>query len=65
MLKTGKQYIESLRKLNLNVYMFGEKVDSPVDHPIIKPSMNAVAITYDLALDPLHEDLMTVKSHIS
>lgn len=65
MLKTGKEYIESLRKLNLNVYMFGEKVESPVDHPIIIPSMNAVAMTYDLALDPLYEDLMTVKSHIT
>lgn len=65
MLKTGKQYVESLRKLNLNVYMFGEKIESPVDHPIIIPSMNAVAVTYDLALDPLYEDLMTVKSHLT
>lgn len=64
-MKSGKEYIESLRKLNLNVYMFGEKVQSPVDHPIIIPSMNAVALTYDLALDPMYEDLMTVKSHIS
>jgi 4-hydroxybutyryl-CoA dehydratase / vinylacetyl-CoA-Delta-isomerase len=64
-LKTGKEYVESLRKLNLNVYMFGEKVASPVDHPIIIPSMNAVALTYDLALDPLYEDLMTVKSHLT
>ncbi|MDD4367143.1 MAG: 4-hydroxyphenylacetate 3-hydroxylase N-terminal domain-containing protein, partial [Eubacteriales bacterium] len=45
-LKTGKEYVKSLRKLNLNVYMFGEKIDSPVDHPIIIPSMNAVAATY-------------------
>ena len=65
MLKTGKEYIESLRKLNLNVYLFGEKVESPVDHPIIIPSMNALAMTYDLALDPMYEDLMTVKSHIT
>ncbi len=65
MLKSGKEYVESLRKLNLNVYLFGEKVESPVDHPIIIPSMNAVAITYDLAKDPLYEDLMTVKSHLT
>lgn len=64
-IKTGKEYVESLRKLNLNVYMFGEKIESPVDHPIIIPSMNAVALTYDLALDPLYEELMTVKSHIT
>lgn len=65
MMKTGKEYIESLRKLELNVYLFGEKVASPVDHPMIIPSMNAVALTYDLALDPLYEDLMTVKSHLT
>ena len=64
-MKTGAQYIDSLRKLNLNLYMFGEKVESPVDHPIIIPSMNAVAMTYDLALDPLHEDLMTVTSSLT
>ncbi len=64
-LKTGKEYIESLRKLKLNVYMFGDKIESPVDHPIIIPSMNAVALTYDLALDPQYEELMTVKSHLT
>lgn len=64
-MKTGAEYIASLRELKLNVYMFGEKIESPVDHPIIIPSMNAVALTYDLALDPLYEDLMTVKSHIT
>ena len=61
-MKTGSDYIESLRKLNLNVYLFGEKIKSPVDHPIIAPSMNAVALTYDMAKDPLYEDLMTAKS---
>jgi len=64
-MKTGKEYIESLRKLKLNVYMFGEKVLVPVDHPIIIPSMNAVAVTYDLAQDPLYEDLMTATSHLT
>jgi recombination protein RecA len=52
MLMTGEQYIESLRKLNTRVYMFGEKIDNWVDHPIIRPSINCVAMTYDLALDP-------------
>ncbi|MEG1929996.1 MAG: 4-hydroxyphenylacetate 3-hydroxylase family protein [Anaerovorax sp.] len=64
-MKTGKEYIESLRKLNLNLYMFGEKITSPVDHPIIIPSMNAVAATYDLAFDPLYEDVMTATSHLT
>jgi len=37
-LKTAQEYIDSLRKLNLNVYLLGEKVENPVDHPIIRPS---------------------------
>lgn len=64
-MKTGKEYVESLRKLHLNVYMFGERVESPVDHPIIIPSMNAVALTYDLALDPMYEHFAAAVSHLS
>ena len=51
-LMTGEQYVESLRKLNLKVYMFGEKVENIVDNPIIRPSMNSVKMTYDLAQMP-------------
>lgn len=64
-LRTRQAYIDSLRKLNLNVWMFGEKLDSPVDHPIIIPSMNAVAMTYELAQAPEHQDLTTAVSHLS
>ena len=46
---SGSQYIESLRGRKLKVYLLGELVDEPVDHPIIRPSINAVAQTYDLA----------------
>jgi 4-hydroxybutyryl-CoA dehydratase / vinylacetyl-CoA-Delta-isomerase len=62
---TAEQYEESLRRLNLNVYMFGKKLDNVVDDPIIRPSMQAVAKTYDLAHRPEHEDIMTANSHIS
>src|SRR6478609_9031763 len=48
-LRTGADYIDSLRGRDLTVYLFGEKVVEPVDHPIIRPSINAVAATYDLA----------------
>jgi 4-hydroxybutyryl-CoA dehydratase/vinylacetyl-CoA-Delta-isomerase len=46
---TGAEYVESLRGRNLVVWLFGERVAEPVDHPIIRPSINAVAETYDLA----------------
>ncbi|MDD7410628.1 MAG: 4-hydroxyphenylacetate 3-hydroxylase family protein [Fusobacterium gastrosuis] len=64
-LMTGKEYVESLRKMNMEVYVFGKKVECPVDHPIIRPSLNSVIMTYDLAQKPEYEDLMTVKSHIT
>ena len=46
---TGQEYIESLRNRELSVYLFGEQIDDPVEHPIIRPSINALAATYDLA----------------
>jgi 4-hydroxybutyryl-CoA dehydratase/vinylacetyl-CoA-Delta-isomerase len=50
-LRTGAEYIESLRGRNLQVYFLGERVLEPVDHPVMRPSMNAVAETYDLAIE--------------
>lgn len=48
-IRSGAQYIDSLRGRNLAVYLFGERVAEPVDHPLIRPSIDAVAATYDLA----------------
>ena len=64
-LMTPQEYIESLRKLNTRVYMFGEKIGNWVDHPMIRPSINCVAMTYALAQDPQYAELMTVKSSLT
>ena len=64
-LKTAEQYEESLRKMKFKVYLLGELVKNPVDNPIIRPSMNSVKMTYALAQNPQHEDLMTAKSHLT
>jgi 4-hydroxybutyryl-CoA dehydratase/vinylacetyl-CoA-Delta-isomerase len=48
---SGEDYINSLRGRNIKVYLFGELVKEIVDHPMIRPSINAVAETYDLALN--------------
>ena len=64
-LMTGEEYVESLRKLKLNVYYLGEKIDNPVDNPVLRPSLNSVKMTYDLAQEPEYEDLMTVTSSIT
>ena len=62
-LVTGEDYINSLRNRHLDVYLFGERVPEPVDHPMIRPSMNALAATYDLAIE--EPDLATEYSPIS
>ena len=64
-LMPSEQYEDSLRRLNLVVYMFGERVQNIVDDPIIRPSMKAVAKTYELAHRPEHEDLVTATSHLT
>lgn len=64
-LKTAAQYEESLRKMKFNLYMLGEKVTNPVDHPMIRPSLNAVKMTYALANDPANMELMTTNSHLT
>lgn len=65
MLMTKEQYIESLRKMKTRVYMFGEQVENWVDHPIIRPSIECVGMTYELANDPEYADLMTTKSSLT
>jgi 4-hydroxybutyryl-CoA dehydratase/vinylacetyl-CoA-Delta-isomerase len=62
-IRNGQEYIQSLRGRNLKVYLFGEQVDNPVDHPMIRPSINAVAETYDLAVR--EEELAAPMSKIS
>jgi 4-hydroxybutyryl-CoA dehydratase/vinylacetyl-CoA-Delta-isomerase len=60
---TGADYIESLRARTLRVYFLGERVREPVEHPVIRPSINAVARTYDLAVE--NPDLATAWSTLS
>jgi 4-hydroxybutyryl-CoA dehydratase/vinylacetyl-CoA-Delta-isomerase len=61
-IRTSADYIQSLRGRNLEVWLLGEQVTEPVDHPIIRPSINAIAASYDLAL---HEpELATEESDL-
>ena len=64
-LKTAKEYVESLRRLKLDLYMFGEKVENWVDNPVIRPSINAVAMTYKVAHEPELEELASTESMLT
>ncbi len=62
---TKEEYIDSLRKLNIKVYFKGELISNPVDHPMIRPSLNSVAKTYELAEMEEYRDLMTAVSNLT
>ncbi len=48
-LRTPEEFIQSIADLHLQIYLFGEKVDDYVHHPVIRPSINCIAMTYELA----------------
>ncbi len=64
-LKTAQEYFESIKKLKFNAYALGKKIDCPVEHPLVKPSLNAVAMTYELAGEPSCQSLTTAVSHLT
>lgn len=64
MISTKEEYLESLRGMKKRIFFFGEEIENYVDHPMIRPSLNAVAMTYELANDPTQVELMTVESNL-
>lgn len=63
-LKSGKEYIESLRSLNLGAHIMGQQHDALEEHELVSPSRASVAFTYDAALDPETRDLFCVESSL-
>lgn len=58
------EYRDSLAKLNRKVYIRGQLVERPEDHPLVRPSVNAVGMTYELQAMPEHHDLIYAVSHL-
>ncbi|MEE3362803.1 MAG: 4-hydroxyphenylacetate 3-hydroxylase family protein [Anaerovoracaceae bacterium] len=61
-LMTGQEYVQSIREMDMQIYMFGKKIEDPSRDPVLRPSLNSVKMTYDLAQDPEYRDIMTAKS---
>ena len=36
-------YLDSIKNRNLKIYLMGELIKEPLDHPIIRPSIEAMA----------------------
>ena len=64
-LMTRDDYIESLRRMKRRVYIMGQEVENLVDHPLVRPSLNACAMTYELAEKPEYADLMLATSNLT
>ena len=62
-INTAEDYVASLRGRHLNVFFMGERVAEPADHPVIRPSINAMAETYRIATE--RPDLATAQSEIA
>src|SRR4030043_103259 len=62
---TKEDYIQSLKDLHHAVYYNGKRVEDVTEHPALRPHINSAALTYELALRPEHEDLMTATSHLT
>jgi 4-hydroxyphenylacetate 3-monooxygenase len=60
-IRTGTQYIESLRD-ERTVFVNGERVRDVTDHPAFRAAVRSIADLYDLAATPPHSDVMTFKS---
>lgn len=62
---TRGEYIASLSRMKKRVFIMGQEVENLVDHPLVRPSLNACAITYESAQQPAYADLMLATSSLT
>jgi 4-hydroxybutyryl-CoA dehydratase/vinylacetyl-CoA-Delta-isomerase len=61
-MKTAEEYVASLRSRSVRLFIQGQRVDAPVDHPAVAPSVRTVAESYRLAHEPETRDVFTAHS---
>ncbi|MBU4011820.1 MAG: 4-hydroxybutyryl-CoA dehydratase, partial [Proteobacteria bacterium] len=64
-LKTGSEYIESLKKLKPVIYYMGKKIEDVTTHPATAPHVRAAAMTYALAGQDEYKAMATATSHLT
>jgi 4-hydroxybutyryl-CoA dehydratase/vinylacetyl-CoA-Delta-isomerase len=63
--QTTDEYISGLRQMKKRAFIMGQAVEDTVDHPLVRPSLNACAMTYELAQRPEYDDLLTTESSLT
>ena len=64
-MKTSQEYLASLAAMKHNVWMNGQKVERPWEHPQIVPGINIVCLTYEWPQKAEHPELLTATSHLT
>ncbi len=62
---SGHDYRESLRSLNPVVFVNGRRVENVADDPELMPGINAIGLTYDVALQDENRILTRAVQHTS
>lgn len=65
LMMSGADYRESLRALKPTVFVDGRRIESVADERALQPGINALALTYDIALKPEYAPIMTAVQHTS
>jgi len=64
-LKTPEEYRESLKEIKPRAFIGGKRIEDVLEHPNTRREIEAVAKTYELALEPEYAELMTATSHLT
>jgi len=64
-MKTGTEYLESIRSMDLQANILGESRGDLPDHPLVQPSQRAVAACYDCPHEEETRDLFTSHSSLT
>ncbi len=62
-MRTSAQYYKDLKKMKPNLYIGGKRLGR--DDVRIRPGINVISVTFDLAQEPKWQDILTMKSSLS
>ena len=60
--RSGRDYVESLRKSGSCVLLGGRRIEDVTAEPVFQEPIRAIAEQYDMQLDPAYQDVMTYRS---
>jgi 4-hydroxybutyryl-CoA dehydratase / vinylacetyl-CoA-Delta-isomerase len=63
-MRTDTEYIDSLRARNIVLYVDGERIAEPVEHPLVRPSIDTLAMTFAMAHREETKSLATAWSEL-